>query len=267
MADYTQDQTDAYTDILDAGVLATISRVSSSYDAVEGERTVTAVQTESVAVVNLPASTSLSQQFENRIIEDYKKGKIRFFYAAAKGLTIEPESGDLLVFNSKVWELAGSTGLDPDGTTPIIYIFAVRASNLSALPQGPAFPGGHLYSAVEPTGGWLRAFGPNTGTTGDMFDFLATLINDTRYGYEPYTVTPPTGGELRTFDHGAASLNDLFDVLATLGGDLPETTEAYNLTAPETEIRSFNPNTDDLGTAYNVLATLLGDLQTNGLIG
>ena len=137
MAKYTQEQNDTYTDILDAGTLATISRVASSYDETEGEQTVTAIQTDSVAVVNLPASTSLSQQFENKIIEDYKKGKVRFFYAAAKGVTFEPESGDLLFFKSKVWELVGATSLDPDGTTPILYIFAVRASNLSALPVVP----------------------------------------------------------------------------------------------------------------------------------
>lgn len=137
MADYTEDINSAYTDILDAGTLATLSRVTSSYDPAAGERTVTNVQTDSAAVVNLPASTSLSQQFENKIIEDYKKGKIRFFYVAAKGLTFEPEAGDLLFFKSKVWELAGATGLDPDGASPILYIIAVRASALSALPTVP----------------------------------------------------------------------------------------------------------------------------------
>ena len=104
---------------------------------IEGEEVITAAQTDPAAVVNLPASTSLAQQFENQIIEDYKKGKIRFFYMAAKGITFEPESGDLLFFKSRVWELAGATSLDPDGTTPILYIIAVRASNLSALPTVP----------------------------------------------------------------------------------------------------------------------------------
>lgn len=134
MAKYTPEQDSAYVDILEAGALATISCVTSTYDAVGGSETVTAVQTDPVAVVNLPASVSLSQQFENRIIEDYKKGKIRFFYAAAKGVTFEPVAGDLLFFNLKVWELAGATSLNPDGTTHILYIIAVRSSNLSALP-------------------------------------------------------------------------------------------------------------------------------------
>jgi hypothetical protein len=137
MADYTEDINGAYTDILDAGTLATLSRVESTYDEVEGVPVVTAVQTDSVAVVQLPASTALSQQFENQIIEDYKKGKIRFFYTAAKGMTFEPGPGDLLFFISTVWELAGATPLNPDGVQPIIYIFAVRVSNLVALPVVP----------------------------------------------------------------------------------------------------------------------------------
>lgn len=138
MGKYTQDQNDAYNDILEAGTLATISRVVySSYDEVEGEGVISAVPTDPAPVVNLPASESLSQQFENKIIEDYKKGKVRFFYVGAKDLTFELESGDLLFFKSKVWELVGATSLDPDGTTPILYIIAVKASNLSALPVVP----------------------------------------------------------------------------------------------------------------------------------
>lgn len=137
MAKYTEDINGAYGDILEAGILATLSRVTSTYDETEGEETVTGVQTDPVAVVNLPASESMRQQFENRIIEDYKKGKIRFFLIAAKGLTFELESGDLLFFNSKVWEVAGATPLDPDGASPIIHTIAVRASNLSALPVVP----------------------------------------------------------------------------------------------------------------------------------
>ena len=62
MGKYTQEQNDAYNDILEAGTLAQISRVVSTYDETEGEQTVTAVQTDPVAVVNLPASESLSQQ-------------------------------------------------------------------------------------------------------------------------------------------------------------------------------------------------------------
>ena len=134
MADYTPEQDGAYTDILDAGVLASISRVTATYDAVEGEMTVTHVQTDTGALVNLPGSQSLAQNFENHVLEDYKKGKIRFFYLAAKGLTFEPETGDLLTFKNKIWEIAGATGLEPDGVTPIMYTIAARASNLSTLP-------------------------------------------------------------------------------------------------------------------------------------
>lgn len=160
MADYRQNQNSAYTSILNAGTLATVSRVSSSYDEVEGVPVVSAVQTDPVAVVNLPASESLAQQFENKIIEDYKKGKTRFFYAAAKGLTLEPESGDLLFFKSKVWELVGSTGLEPDGTTPIIYIFAVKVSNLSEIPvAGPPVTNKTAFNITNPETEFLSVLG------------------------------------------------------------------------------------------------------------
>lgn len=129
MGKYTQEQNDAYKDILEAGALAQISRLFSTYDEVEGEQVATSIKTDSAAVVNLPGSTSLAQQFENQILEDFKKGKIRFFYVAAKGLTLEPESGDYLVLNGKVWDVAGATPLNPDmGSTPILYIVGVKAS-------------------------------------------------------------------------------------------------------------------------------------------
>lgn len=118
------------------GSSGTISRVESSYDEVAGERVVSAVNTDPVSLVNLPASTALAQQFENGIIEEYKKGKIRFFYVAAKGMTFEPEAADLLYYDGTVWELAGATPLNPAGT-PVYYTIGVRASNLSELPTVP----------------------------------------------------------------------------------------------------------------------------------
>ena len=134
--DYTEIQNVASDLIKDFGTAAPLSRVTSDYDPVDGARTITAVQTDTTNLVNLPASNSLAQQFENRIIEEYKKGKIRFFYVAAKGMTFEPESGDLLFYESKVWELDGATPLNPAGT-PIYYIIAVKTSNLSAIPTVP----------------------------------------------------------------------------------------------------------------------------------
>ena len=134
MGKYTADQNDAYDDILAAGVEATISRVDSTYDEVEETEIITSVITDPTAVVSFPASSGTVQAFDNRFIEDYAKGKIRFFYVAGKGITFEPEPGDLLFFNDKVWEIAGTTPLDPDGTTPIMYTMGVKVSNLDALP-------------------------------------------------------------------------------------------------------------------------------------
>lgn len=134
MGKYDAEINDAYNDILAAGTLATLSRVTSSYDAVAGEKIVTAIQTDSVAVVSFPASSGTVQAFDNRIVEEYKKGKIRFFYVAAKGLNFEPEAGDLLFVKNKVWEVAGTTPLDPDCASPILYTLGAKVSNLSALP-------------------------------------------------------------------------------------------------------------------------------------
>lgn len=133
---YKASQDTAQRLIKQFGFTAIFARVFSTYDEVEGERTITDVQTDTPAVVNLPASISLAQNFENRVIEEFKKGKIRFFYAEAKSMTFEPESGDLLFFDSKVWEVAGATPLNPAGT-PIYHTLAVRASNLSAIPMVP----------------------------------------------------------------------------------------------------------------------------------
>jgi hypothetical protein len=137
MADYTQDQNDAYNDILAAGILATISRVSSTYDETEEIEVITAVQTDTTAVCTVPASAEMLRPYENRFIEDYKKGKIRFFLVAGKGLTFELEPGDLLYFDSKVWEVEGSIPLNPDGTTTIMFTMGVKPSNLDALPTVP----------------------------------------------------------------------------------------------------------------------------------
>jgi TusA-related sulfurtransferase len=137
MGKYTQDQNDAYNDILEAGILASISRVTSTYDEVEETEVVTAVQTDPAAVMTFPASAQMMKPYDSAFIEDYKKGKNLFFYVAAKGLTFDPAPGDLLLFNSKVWELSGVTVLNPDGATPIIYTMGVKDSKLAALPVVP----------------------------------------------------------------------------------------------------------------------------------
>jgi len=137
MADYTDDINSAYDDILDAGTSATISRVSSTYNEVEETEVITAIKTDATAVVSFPASSQMLAPYENDFIQDYRKGKNRFFYVAAKGLTFEPEPGDLLYFNSKVWEIAGATPLNPNGVQPILYAMGVKPSNLSSLPVVP----------------------------------------------------------------------------------------------------------------------------------
>jgi len=134
MGKYTADQNDAYDDILAAGVEATISRVDSTYDEVEETEVITSVFTDPTAVCTVPASTQMLAPYDNHFIEGYAKGESLFFLVAGKGITFQPGPGDLLFFNDKVWEIAGTTKLDPDGTTPIMYTMGVKTSNLDALP-------------------------------------------------------------------------------------------------------------------------------------
>lgn len=121
---------------------------------------------------------------------------------------------------------------------------------------------------VEPSGGWLWVMDPQSATTGNLFDVLATVIYNVRWdGVGTWDITEPAGGWLRTFDPTTSTLNDMFDVVATLAHDLPETTEAYTLVAPEVPVYAYDPNTADIGVAMDVLGALLIEMQTGGLIG
>lgn len=102
-------------------------RVSSDYDPVSGVTSDTLNQITDATVVSLPASSGTVQGFDNEFKEDLKKGKIRFFYIAAKGLGFEPEGGDLIVFEGELWDIGGGTPLNPAGT-PVLFTVGCRSS-------------------------------------------------------------------------------------------------------------------------------------------
>jgi len=104
-----------------------ISRTASTYDPVTGTETVILLTEQTATVVNLPASSGTVQAFDNRYKEDFKRGKIRFFYVAAKGLAFTPEPGDTFILDDKVFDVAGTTPLNPAGT-PVLYTMAGRVS-------------------------------------------------------------------------------------------------------------------------------------------
>jgi hypothetical protein len=200
---YTQEQNDAYLSILEAGVLTKLNRVLSSYDPVEGGETVTDVYQSNAAIVALPSTSSISQQYETSFIEDLKIGRARFFYLAGKGLVFLPQPGDLLLFQGMYWDVVGSSPLDPDGATPILYTLGVRQSQITTInvdtdPAPPTLPGAEIifswqhyvlrYKAstvTAVTGGQIRQYDSDT---------------DTVYRFEPSPYDYDTDGFYRSFD-------------------------------------------------------------------
>ena len=104
-----------------------IVRFLSDYDPVSGAVSNQIAQAQEATVVSLPSGSLTGINFDNRFKEDLKKGKIRFFYVAAKGLSFEPESGDTFIFEGSVWDIVGTTPLNPAGI-PVIYTMAGRIS-------------------------------------------------------------------------------------------------------------------------------------------
>jgi len=131
--DYTEAQADAAFLLAEFGAPVDVTRVVSSYDELEGVETVTEVTTVAVQGVTLPAAGNSITQFDNAIVEDYRKGKVRIFMVSAVGLTFEPEAGDLFTADGKIWDVLGVTPLAPAGVV-VLHTLAVRPSALTALP-------------------------------------------------------------------------------------------------------------------------------------
>ena len=112
------------------GFVTTIGRVSGTYNAVEGTTSGSATQTTPATVVSLPFSQGSSRGFDNDFIEDLKKSKGRFFYVAAKDLIFQAEAGDVLLFENTVWDVSGTTPLNPAGT-PLIFTLGCKLSTKS----------------------------------------------------------------------------------------------------------------------------------------
>ena len=126
--DYIAAQKTALRLIAKFGHATSLARVTGeSYDPVTGAASGGSNTVTDATVVSLPASGETVQAFDNRFKEDLKRGKIRFFYIAAKDLGFEPQPGDVLLFEGSTWDLAGSTPLNPAGT-PLYYTVGVRAS-------------------------------------------------------------------------------------------------------------------------------------------
>lgn len=95
-------------------------RLVKEFDAITGKENITSISLVNSICVSLPATNGTIQAFDNKTIEELKKGKNRFFYMAAKGLDIEPDANDYIIYENKFWQIAGTTPLNPAGT-PLLY--------------------------------------------------------------------------------------------------------------------------------------------------
>lgn len=78
-----------------------------------------------ITAVVLPSSAGRIVSFDDRV----ERGTLvdsnaRFVIAAAKGLAIEPQPGDLVEFEDSLWNVTGCTPISPGGL-PIVYRMGV----------------------------------------------------------------------------------------------------------------------------------------------
>ena len=129
---YEQEVNDAYNDILEAGFLGKVMRITkTAHNKVNDEFTETENYT-NAAMISLPVASG-KVTFDNRYDEDLKKGKVRFFMVAAKGLSNPIESGDFIIgVNNEVFEVMGATPLQPSDT-PILFNVGCKPSGRTDL--------------------------------------------------------------------------------------------------------------------------------------
>ena len=116
----------------DTGQACTVSRVASSYDPTEGAHTVTAIQTDKVQAVNLPATKARIGNLDNGKATEQTRRSLRFFYVTATP-TFKPAAGDLIGWLGDVLTVLGCTPFAPSGVV-LFYSILAEKSNLSELP-------------------------------------------------------------------------------------------------------------------------------------
>jgi hypothetical protein len=117
---YKASQATALRLINQFGETLPLIRFVKEFNPITGNDLITSITFVNSICVNLPATNGTIQAFDNKTVEELKKGKNRFFYMVAKGLEIEPDSDDYLIYEGKFWRIAGTTPLNPAGT-PILY--------------------------------------------------------------------------------------------------------------------------------------------------
>jgi hypothetical protein len=141
--DYIGAQKDALELINDFGASTQIARVSSSYDPVTGAETGVSSAVTDAEVVALPGGSSITS-FDERYQAELVKGKARFFYIAHLGLDFPPETGDVIKWENRAYDVIGSNPLNPSESTPVMYnVGCVESSKPLSIfdePENIAFP-------------------------------------------------------------------------------------------------------------------------------
>tara|TARA_R110002153_G_scaffold101351_1_gene237517 strand:- start:709 stop:1110 length:402 start_codon:yes stop_codon:yes gene_type:complete len=106
------------------GETVNLLRYDATYDPVTGQTSSEVSQITEATLVSLPASQGTVEAFDNRTKEAFIQGKLRFFIVAAKNLSFLPLPGDYINFESALWEIMGSTPLNPAGTTLMFRVGA-----------------------------------------------------------------------------------------------------------------------------------------------
>ena len=116
--DYTIPVATALRLITKFGQTVTVNRISGVYSPTTG--TIGSGSTSYTAIVVTVPGTA--KDLDDRLKEEFVKGRVRFFFMAASGLSVVPTSGDRVEFESKEWEVAGVNPLNPAGTALIYSI-------------------------------------------------------------------------------------------------------------------------------------------------
>ena len=121
---YTAAETTAARLIDKFGETVNLLRYDATYDPVTGQTSSEVSQITEATLVSLPASNGTVEPFDNQMKEAFIQGKLRFFIVAAKNLSFLPLPGDYISFESALWEIIGSTPLNPAGTALIFRVGA-----------------------------------------------------------------------------------------------------------------------------------------------
>lgn len=129
--DYSESQADAFELISEFGANALVLVVQGEYDPVSGNVEDLEFSATEAKAVNLPVS-GFSRGFgvsgDTQFQADMKAGRIKGFYISSQDLSFNPQPGSLMVWQSKVWDIAAVGELNPAGVA-VFFSLGCRESS------------------------------------------------------------------------------------------------------------------------------------------